>query len=175
MLTVTVLNLEPTIAALGQIPQNARKALKQASRKTLQSAKREAVAKVKQRYTSPIGLFTSSLKLNVSGSGGNLTSKGSKLPLYKFKTRPAGRITQRGRYIHAEVVRGQRGNLPKGFRMSEGPNIFERIGERRKPIKKLYSVAPPSMLNVPEVREPVMQKIETEFPINFISAASSFL
>ncbi len=168
MLQVTV-NLESAVAALGRIPPQAQKALKKASRKTLQLAKREAVAKVKARYTSPISLFTSSLQLKARATGGELISKGAKNPLYKFKTAPKGRITTRGRYIHAEVVRGQGGTLKKAFRMSSGPNIFERIGASRKPIKKLYSVAAPSMLNVPEVREPVMQKIETQFPIEFIN------
>ena len=174
MITVTV-NLESAVAALARIPGAAQKAVKQASRKTLQSAKREAVAKVKARYTSPVGLFTSSLSLKTSASGGSIKSRGSKNPLEKFRATPAGRITQRGRYIKAEVVRGQGGLLKKAFRKSGGASIYERLGARRFPIKKLKSVAAPSMLNVPEVREPVMQKIETEFPVHFISAVSSFL
>ena len=175
MLTVTVLNLEPTIAALARIPGAAQKALKTSARKTLQSAKREAVAKVKARYTSPVGLFTSSLSLKTSASGGSIKSRGSKNPLEKFRATPAGRITQRGRYIHAEVVRGQGGLLKKAFRKSGGASIYERLTANRFPIKKLKSVAAPSMLNVAEVLEPVMQKIETEFPMHFISAVSQFL
>ena len=170
MISVTVLNLDSTVAALGEIPANAKKAIKKASRKTLQAAKREAIAKVKARYTSPISIFTQSLTIKTKSTGGELKSKGGKNPLYKFKTTPQGRIRARGRYIHATVVKGQGDTLKKAFRMSKGPNIFERVGESRKPIKKLYSVAAPSMLNVPQVREPVMQKIETMFPQEFFAS-----
>lgn len=174
MFTVTI-NAEGAAAALSRMPNATKKALKSASRKTLQAARREAVSKVKQRYTSPVGLFTSSLSVRPSASGGAIKSKGERNSLYKFKTNPQGRITQRGRYIKAEVVRGQGGVLPKAFRTSSGPNIFERLGAKRLPIKKLKSVAAPSMLNAPQVREPVLQKIETEFPKHFLSAVSQML
>ena len=169
------LNAEEAIKGLERIPGAARKAVKSASRKTLQEARREAVAKVKARYTSPIGLFTSSLTVKSNDSGGSIKSKGSKNPLEKFKATPSGRIRTRGRYIRATVVKGQGGILPTAFRKSGGKSIYERLGRSRFPIKKLKSVAAPSMLNVPEVREPVMQKIETQFPIEFLSAVSSFL
>ena len=174
MFTITV-NLEQAAAALNHIPGAVQKAVKSSARKTLQSARREAVQKVKQRYTSPIGLFTGSLQVKSSASGGSIKSTGSRNPLEKFKATPSGRITTRGRYIKATVVKGQGGVLKKAFRKSSGASIFERLGARRFPIKKLKSVAAPSMLNVAEVREPVMQKIETEFPKHFLSAVSQLL
>mgnify|MGYP003571271022 CR=1 FL=1 len=160
---------------MSRIPGAVQKAVKSSARKTLQSARREAVSKVKARYTSPTSIFTGSLSVKSSASGGAIKSTGSRNPLEKFKATPSGRITQRGRYIKAEVVRGQGGTLPKAFRKSSGASVFERLGANRFPIKKLKSVGAPSMLNVPQVREPVMQKIETEFPKHFLSAVSQML
>ena len=175
MLSVRVQNLDAVVAAIGHIPGAVEKAVKIASRKTLKAAKKEAISRVKQRYTSPIGLFTKSLQLKVTGSGGSLSSKGSKLGLNKFKTAPQGRITQRGRYIKATVVRGQGDIIKKAFRQSGNESIFERVGASRLPIKKLFSVAPPSMLNVPQVREPVLRQIEERFGTELVSAVSQFL
>ncbi len=175
MLNIQVVNLEQVAAAISHIPGAVEKAVKISVKKTLQGAKKDAVAKVKQRYTSPIGIFTRSLQIKASAMGGSLISKGAKNPLEKFKTAPKGRINQRGNYIKATVVQGQGGILKKAFRKSGGESIFERIGASRLPIKKLKSVAAPSMLGVPQVREPVMRQIESRFGSEFISAVSQFL
>ena len=171
MLNIQVVNLEQIAAAISHIPGAVEKAVKISAKKTLQGAKKDAIAKVRQRYTSPIGIFSRSLQVKASAMGGSLISKGAKNPLEKFKTAPKGRITQRGSYIKATVVKGQGGISPKAFRKTGGESIFERLGRSRMPIKKLKSVAAPSMLGVSQVREPVMQQIESRFAGEFISAA----
>lgn len=175
MIIVQVENLEEVAARISHIPGAAQKALKTAGRKTLKAAKKDAIEKVKARYTSPTNLFTKSLKIRTTSTGGKLISRGAKNALDKFQNAPSGRITAKGVYIRSTVVRGQGGILPTGFRKSSGAAIFERVGQSRFPIKKLYSVAAPSMINVAQVREPVLQKIEQKFPQEFVSAVENFL
>lgn len=175
MISVTPVNLEQVAAAVSHIPGAVEKAAKVASKKTLQGAKKDAISKVKARYTSPIGIFSKSLKIKSAAMGGELKSTGSKNPLEKFRTAPKGRITSRGVYISATVVQGQGGVLKQAFRKSTSQSIFERVGQSRFPIRRLKSVAAPSMLNVPQVREPVLNQIERRFGTEFISAVGAFL
>lgn len=173
MIAVSV-NLAQAAAAISHIPGAVDKAVKKSTRKALNRAKKEAISKVEARYTSPVSIFTQSLSTKVTGSGGSLISKGAKNALEVFQTSPQGRITSRGVYIKATVVNGQGGVLPTAFRKSGNISIYQRVGQSRLPIKKLKSVAAPSMLAVSEVSSPVMQVAEETLEREFISAVNLF-
>ena len=175
MITITPINLEQVENLIAHIPGTVEKATKNSVRQTLKDARREIISKVKARYTSPISLFTQSLKVKSSGLTGEIKSVGAKNPLEKFKVSPKHRITGRGRYLKAVVIQGQGGILERAFMKSTSMSIFERVGASRFPIHKLKSVAAPSMLNVEQVREPVLNLIERQFQNHFISEVNKFL
>ena len=174
MFAVSV-NLSQAQAAISHIPGAAEKAMKIATRKALRRAKKDAISKAGARYTSPVSIFSQSLSTKIQGAGGSLISRGAKNALEKFQTAPQGRITSRGVYIKATVVRGQGGELKTAFRKGGSISIYQRVGQSRFPIKKLSSVAAPSMLAVEQVREPVMQGIEQTLQQEFIPAVNSVL
>ena len=175
MITVQVQNLGQVAAAISHIPSAVEKAVSSSIKKTLRQAEKEAVRNVKNRYTSPIALFKSSLSKNFSGMQGTLQSKGSALGLHKFQHSPIYRITSRGKYIKSVVVRGQGAILKRAFKMDDRPVLFEREGEPRMPIKKMFSVSPPQMLNAPSVRDKVQSQAERFLADNFISEVNKFL
>ena len=103
-----------------------------------------------------------------------MRSRGERNPLEKAQTNPKGRIKRRGRYIRAEVVRGQGGILPKAFRIN-GAAIFERVGGSRYPIQRLKTVAAPQMVGHPSISEPIADKMAQRFSINFLHEAAHIL
>lgn len=169
------INLETVLRGIAHIPGGMERAAKNAIRRTLRGARKDAGTLARQRYTLPAGIVTKSLKISVGGMSGEMTSKGGRNPLEKAKTNPKGRIKQRGKYIRAEVVRGQGGLIKKAFRKSGGNSIFERVGASRYPIRKLKTVSAPGMVSHPSVSTPVQNKIEHRLGINLLHEASAIL
>jgi len=131
----------------------ARRAVGKATRKMRQ----ELLNRVREKYTLPIGYTSKSIKVKVSGLQGEIKSKGRRNPLHHFKTLPKGRITRRGVYIKAEVERGKSRTLKQSFRI-KSPVIFERLGQSRYPIKSMYAISSPQMLE--KVAPQVLPKAE---------------
>ena len=173
MISVELRNLEQVSAAISHIPGAVEKAVKASIKKTLTQSQREAVRLVKNRYTSPISIFKSTLKKNISGTQGTLQSIGSAIPLHKFQHSPNYRINSRGKYIKSVVVRGQGGILKRAFKMSDRPVLFEREGDARMPIKKMFSLSAPSMFSA--VSEKVQTQSERFLAENFIQEVNKFL
>ena len=172
MVTLSVEGLVEAASHIAHIPGAVEKASKSAVRKTLTEARRDIVRRVKSRYTSPIGEFTSALTTKVSGTEGKIEARGRLIPLSHFQYAPKSRITQRGVYIKAAVLRGGGRMIKSAFKHG---TLLSRVGQSRLPLKKLFGPAPAEMLNVPEVREPVMDLIERQFQANFISEVNKFL
>ena len=175
MITVELRNIEQVSAAISHIPGTVEKAVKSSIKKTLTQSQKEAIRLVKNRYTSPINLFKTSLKKKVSGTQGRLDSQGSAIPLHKFQHSPNYRINRRGKFIKATVVKGQGGILEKAFKSNSLPVLFEREGQPRLPIKKMFSVSAPQMLNAEPVREKVQDLTERFLAENFVAEVNKFL
>lgn len=174
MITIEPVNIEPAINLLSRIPGGIEKATRRALKRTLKGGRRYAGTLARRRYTLPAGIVTRSLSVKVSGFSGELRSRGGRNPLEKAKVNPKGRIRGRGRYIRAEVVRGQGDFLPKAFRPS-GTAIFERVGRSRYPIMRLKTVAAPQMVGHPSISEPVADRLAQRFSIEFLHEASYIL
>ena len=172
---ITAVNIEQVSAAISHIPGAVQKATKSAISKTLPEVKKLAVEKVKARYTSPIAEFTSNLQTINFGTRGELHAKGTPISLRRFKHSPQSRINQRGVYIKSAVLKGRAKILKSAFKISDGGTILKREGKSRTPIEKLFGPAPAEMLNVPQVREPVLRQAEIQFHTNFISEVNKFL
>lgn len=174
MITIEPVNIEPVIAALSRIPGGIERAARSAIRRTLRGGRKDAGTLTRRRYTLPAGVVTSSLSVKVSGLSGEMRSRGGRNPLEKAKTNPKGRIRTRGRYIRAEVVRGQGGVIPKAFR-PYGAGIFAREGRSRYPIRRLSTVSAPGMVSHPSVSEPIINKMSQRFSVNFLHEAAAVL
>lgn len=174
MITIEPINLEPVIAALARVPGGIERAARNSIRRTLKGGRKDAGTLTRRRYTLPAGIVTGSLSIKVSGMSGEMRSRGERNPLEKAQTNPKGRIKRRGRYIRAEVVRGQGGILPKAFRIN-GAAIFERVGGSRYPIQRLKTVAAPQMVGHPSISEPIADKMAQRFSINFLHEAAHIL
>lgn len=174
MITIEPVNIEPTINLLSRIPGGVELAARRALRRTLKGGRRTAGTLTRRRYTLPAGIVTRSLTVKISGFSGELASRGSRTPLEKAKVNPKKRITRRGRYIRAEVVRGQGGILPKAFR-GYGSAIYERVGSSRYPIMRLTTVAAPQMVGHPSISEPILDKMAQRFSIDFLHEAAFIL
>lgn len=167
MITITSSGVNESVYRLNVTADEVSRKSRQAIRKALQAAKKTAVQRARARYTAKASILTKSLKIKVSGNSGELVSRGSRNPLQEFKVNPKGRINRRGKYIRAEVVRGQGGVLRLAWRKSSGESIFERKSAMRFPIRKLYSVSAPGMLSVPEVSDRVVEEMRRALEANF--------
>lgn len=174
MITIEPVNLEPAINLLSRIPGGLETATRRALRRTLKGGRKSAGTLTRRRYTLPAGIVTRSLSIKISGFSGEMRSRGGRNPLEKAKTNPKKRITRRGRYIRAEVVRGQGGTLPKAFR-GYGPAIYQRVGSSRYPIMRLTTVAAPQMVGHESIAEPIAEKMTQRFSIDFLHEASYIL
>ena len=175
MIQITPVNLEQVAAAVSHIPGAVEKAVKNSIRLTLQDAEKNAVEKVKARYTSPISEFKSALNKINSGMSGELSAKGFPISLNHFKNSPSYRITRRGNYVKVAVLKGSNKIFKSAFRLHSGGTLLKRKTKNRTPIEKLFGPAPAEMLNVPEVREPVLRQAELQFQSHFISEVNKFL
>ena len=174
IITIEPVNLEPVLSALSRIPGGIERAARSAIRRTLKGGRKDAGTLTRRRYTLPAGVVTRSLSIKVSGMSGEMRSRGGRNPLEKAKTNPKGRIRTRGRYIRAEVVRGQGGILPKAFR-PHGAAIYERVGRTRYPIQRLTTVSAPGMVSHPSISEPIANKMSQRFSVNFLHEAAAVL
>lgn len=169
-------NVEPILRSISHIPGAIEKATRRAIKRTLAGAKQTAAQLARQRYTLPASIVRNSLELRVgSNFSGYLKSRGTRNPLDKAKTTPKSRITRRGKYIRAEVVRGQGDIIKKAFRKFGGGSVFERTGKNRFPIHKLKTVSAPQMVGHPSISKPVIAKIQNRLEINLLHEASFIL
>ena len=164
MLTITV-DTSAAREVLEKFPELANRAIRQAMRSTVRTAKQEAIDLATRRYTANGSIIRSAIKTSSGGNRGELKASGARNPLEKFIVTPKGARLGRGRYLHAEVVRGQGGNLSKAF--WHGGGVSERVGSERFPIRRLKSVSAPGMLAVEQVREPLMQVMNREVEVGF--------
>ena len=167
MITVQTAGLNTAVSTLANLSPDLQKKAKRAVKKTLTQAKKDAVDQVLERFTIQKPRITRTLRIKVSDLQGDLISSGKANPLSKFNTSPKGRIRLRGKYITAEVIRGQSRIIRTIWRKSKGESIFERLGKSRLPYKIKRSYTTPEMLNYSSVTEKVLEFMQRRFEENF--------
>lgn len=153
-------NLDKIIRVLSLIPGGLERAANSAIRRTLKGGRQDAGRKIAQRYTSPASLITKTILTKINGLTGEMTSKGSRNPIERFKINPKSRprkMPPGG--VYAQIVRGQGGNIRRAFLQKNG-GVYERVGTSRFPLRRFYSPAAPQMLSVPPVSSFIVQKME---------------
>ena len=168
-------NLDSVASRLAHIPGGLERAARQAVTRTLRGGRQDAARKIGQRYTIKVGEVTKTIRLKNSGLSGEMTSRGSRNPLKKFRIKPRSRpkrMPPGG--VFAQNVKGQGGFIRHGFLQRSG-NVYERVGRPRFPIRHLKGPSAPGMLGNPHVGPYIEQKMFERMQINLDHAMNAIL
>lgn len=160
-LSVSNVGVERAERLLMNIPGGLKKAVPRAINRAMESARTVGVQQARDQYTVKAKAVRSTIKLDRASSGrmvGVITSSGSPISLYDFKVNPKTVNGRRRSPIRVSVKKGQQTALSKGFigRLGSGKTgVFERIGEKRLPIKMLYGPSAPQMLGNDNVADKI--------------------
>lgn len=148
---------------LSSIPKGMEKATSAAINRTLQSTRTSASRKVRERYDIKANLIKESVSLTratQSNPYGAMISRGSPIPLIKFKVNPSKPNPRRRKPIFASVKKSG-GNI-NGVFIAEMKNehigVYERVGLQRLPIRQLYGPSAPQMIG----EETIIQELGEE-------------
>ena len=139
---------------LRAFPADIQKIIIRAQNRAIQSARTAGVKAVRESYITKAGDINKTIKVK-KAAGGNLdarfTSRGSSIPLINFQVKPKKPQRMRGgRYLYAKVKRGEGGEIKGAFiadgRKSGKRNIFIRTTNKSYPIRPLYTLSYPQML-----------------------------
>jgi len=137
-------------------------------RRSLKDAKQAAAIKIRNRYTLPASLVTRTLKTSAQGLTGKMISQANKpINLAKFLHRPKSRMNpQPAGGVYSEVRRGTGEFLKRAWLKYKPGSIFERVGRKRLPVKRLAGPSPVQLLNSVHVSPYILQKLENSATSN---------
>lgn len=157
--------IERITTLLSDIPNGMEKATSNAINRTMQTSRTAAVRKVRETYDIRAKDIRSTITIKrAGGSGltGSMISRGSTIPLIKFRVSPNKPSPKRRKPIIASVKKSG-GTLKGAFvpQLSSGyAGVFTRVGLSRLPIKELYGPSAPQMIGEKSVIEEVENKAE---------------
>lgn len=149
--TVTKGQIEKARELLHGFPGATRKVLAKSVNRSITSVRTEAVRKTREIYTVKARDVRDTIHLTRSKPSrltGVISSVGSALPLSSFDHRPTTVNGKRRTPIRVTVKRGEHQALDRAFiaRVGGNKSIYERVGKKRMPIRKLYSLSVPQMI-----------------------------
>lgn len=135
--------------ALHTIPDKAELAMKRGTKRALAAAKTIGARRAQEIYTVKGVRLTRQVKAGEN----SLRVVGPRRPLMDFEVRP--RTPTKGARVFARVKVTGGGSLPHAF-VSRMPStghvgVYERVGQRRYPIRQLNAVSAPQMMGEPQV------------------------
>ena len=142
---------------LGHMPKELDKASKRAMARAITAGREQAVKSATKLYDIKSPSLRSSIELKPQM--GMMISRGSPMPLMKFKVTPKA---PKREVVRASVKRAG-GSIGFAFiaRMENGQvGVFKRAGKDRYPIRQLYSVSSAQMLGEPTVIEDVNERAQ---------------
>lgn len=136
---------------LSSIKGGAPKAMSRAINRSLQSARGSMVKSVRDEYTAKAAAIRSTLSITKASPArleATIKSVGSPLPLRDFNVSPKTANAKRRTPIRVSVRKGNKSSLNRSFVVRTGGkvNVFERVGGKRLPIKKLFGPSVPQMI-----------------------------
>jgi hypothetical protein len=168
-------NLGRLTRALMMFPQLMERAGRSAVRRTLKGGRRDAGQKIAQRYTIQSSAVTKTIKNKVNGLTGEMTSRGSRFPLPRFRHVPKKRINpQPAQGIFVQNVKGEGGNLFHAWSMYKG-GIYQRVGAERFPIRTFTGPSAPGMLSSKPVSSFIVNKLQERLGINLEHEANAVM
>lgn len=169
MVDVTAPGLETARRALLGIPGGFEKAIAPALNRAVMHGRTVATRKVRQTYDVKYAAVQKTLKIlraTRRSLAAELQSTGAPIPLIAFKVSPrrtGGRRPRGG--LRVSVKRSEGKRLAHAFidQWQGEPAVFERVGDDRLPIKRLFGPSVPSMLGEETVSEVTTEAIAAEF------------
>lgn len=163
LVTVTEDQIERAQRMLYNVPGGANKALARAINRATQNARSNVVRHIRDEYTvkaTDVRRTLSVTRATASNLEAEINSKGAVIPLSSFKVRPATVNGRRRTPIRVSVRKGNVQSLDRSFiaRLGGGkPNVFERVGQRRLPIRKLHGPSVAQMMGNDRVIDRISQ------------------
>lgn len=149
------------------VEKNMPKAFSAAINRVSQGMRTEAVKKVRETYQVKAGDVRKTIKITKASPARLemlMVSRGSSLPLIKFRTTPRNVPTRQPRVLKAQVKKsGGKKPIPGAFvaKMRSGHvGVFMRSSKKRLPVNELYGPAVPVMLNEEGVQEHLQQEAQ---------------
>lgn len=146
---------------LGRFYKKAPNVIVRALNRAAMNARTNAVNKARENYNikaTDVRKTITIRKANKNALGAMVISKGSTVPLIKFKVSPKKR-TKKRKAIKAAVKKGPLKEVGGAFIGDvHGSKVFKRVGNSRLPINRLFGPSIPQMLGNRSVKE----YIETE-------------
>lgn len=157
--------LERIEMLLSTVPKGMEKATSSAINRTLQMARTSATRKAREKYDVKAKDVRGSIKLKRAGGSsldGSMISRGSPIPLVKFKVNPSKPSPSRRKPVFASVKKSG-GSIKSAFvaEMRSGhAGVFERVGKSRYPIRELYGPSSPQMIGEKSIMEELGKESE---------------
>lgn len=150
---------------LADVPGGVDKAFARAGNRAIAAGKTVAARLVTQDYAIKSGDVKKTMtvkKLSAKDPVGEVMSRGKRMPLVRFKHRPASATETTGKNrqrIRVEVRKGKPKAYPQSFKHKG--QIFTRVGSRSYPLEFPIVISVPEMLNAGG-RHEVVEKTMTE-------------
>lgn len=153
---------------LGNLKHKAPQAIYRSLNRAANTAKSTAGKEAKNKYyikSTEVKETISVVKANRTRLGAEVRSKGSTIPLDHFKYTPKSpRPHNPPKSLKVGVERGGLKELVGAFVTDiNGPKVFERVGKKRLPIKRLYGPSVPQMLKKQGIKETIETQAQEMF------------
>jgi hypothetical protein len=164
MIEVNLEQIDRLERVLMETPEKVPRVASRAINRAATTARTEAARKVRQEYVVKHGDVIKTIKIKKASAGelfAEVTSKGPLLPLIRFKVNPRKPSPRRKAPLRASVKRGGGGPIKRAFtaQMASGhTGVYQRVGDKRFPIRQLHGPAVPQMIDNKEVGEWVEEK-----------------
>ncbi|MCL6456495.1 MAG: phage tail protein [Gorillibacterium sp.] len=176
MIELSIEHMERLEAALQETPEKIPRAAARAINRAAHTARTEAARKARQEYVIRHGDVIKTVKVYPASEAdlsASVISKGSVIPLIKFKVNPKTPQPKRRKPLTATVRKGEGGPIARAFtaQMKSGYiGVFQRAGKPRYPINQLYGPSIPQMIGSRSVsqwveeraREKLSERLEHE-------------
>jgi len=145
-------------------PRQMPKVMARAINRAIETTRTEASRKIRETYYIKAKDIKASLTLKKASAGdltARITSRGSTIPLTKFKVKPQKPQPKRRLVVVARVKKGAGGPISGAFvaQMRSGHiGVFNRVAGPRLPITQRFGPAVPQMLGGREVITHVQEK-----------------
>jgi hypothetical protein len=166
MIELSIEHMERLEEALAEIPEKIPRAAARAINRAAYTARTEAARKAREEYVIKHGDVINTIKIYPASEedlSASVISRGSVIPLIKFKVSPKQPQPKRKKPLTATVKRGEGGPIARAFtaQMKSGYiGVFQRVGKPRLPIRQLYGPSVPQMLGSRSVSQWVEEKAQ---------------
>lgn len=157
MIRVDASKLKEVEQQLGSFSNKAPTVISRAINRAAQNARTNAVSKAREEYVIKAKDVRDTIKIRKASTrslGAVVTSKGSKVPLIKFKMSPnKPRPKRPPKSLKVGVKKGGLKEILSAFVADiNGNKVFERETKKRLPIKQLFGPSVPEMLGNENVK-----------------------